>query len=629
MSFQQNLRAADRSSALIRYLPMAAFLVAILGMTHFHYLWFHTAVEFSSAVIGITLYIIASSSFHLHRNRFLVFISQAFFWSACLDIVHAMVYPGMGLAGTNFNPPPQLWIGARSLEAMVLLLSPLVLDRPGRHAWTFWAMGTLSVGWMWLVFAGLLPDFFVPGQGLTPIKVALEYAIIVTLLLAGFGLYRRRSQLPEGIGGMIFTMLGLTIATELCFTLYHSMYDVLNLLGHLLKVLSYGIMLRIVLTSLIDQPFRVMSRSAYSFDAIPLPVLELDQQGVIRACNAQGMAARPAGGIGQSLHEAWQIDHSDDDSPVSAAIAAGSTFAGDIRTDGRWLNVVLQPVSGNDSRAQGFVCVLSDVTDRHEGELALAEAKERAEEVGGELARKNEELERFTLILAHHLQEPVRLQHLFAQRLLKLLPQPLTHETREAADLVLQGARRQQRLLIDVQRYLSAGQNRGGSCAIIDALSQGCRGSEREQLLTSGELEITLPEGLPPVAMPSDQLADIFAALFDNALTYRSLDRRLLIRVAAERQGKRVQISVSDNGIGIPAEYRERVFQIFERLSADTTSGTGIGLALAKKLVECAGGRIWAEEPEAIGAKICLELPIARKSASNSPAPEESLIKAP
>jgi len=285
---------------------------------------------------------------------------------------------------------------------------------------------------------------------------------------------------------------------------------------------------------------------------------------------------------------------------------------------------VLQPVSGKNSEALGFVCVLSDITDRHEGERALAEAKERAEEIGSELARKNDELERFTLILAHHLQEPVRLQHIFTQRLLKLLPQPLTDETREAADLVLQGARRQQRLLIDVQRYLSASQGRGGSCTIADALSQGCHGGEREQLATSGELEVTLAKGVPAVAMAIDQLADVFASLLDNAIAYRSLDRQLLVRISAERQRDRVRICVTDNGIGIPAEYRKRVFQIFERLSADTTTGTGIGLALAQKLVECAGGRIWAEEPEMIGARICLELPLAEKSSSGSAVPEKA-----
>jgi|GEM_PF-3638122 len=610
--------ASTPRNAVLRALPMAAFLAAILLLSRIHYLWFHTAVEFTSAIIGITLYIIARSSYHLHRNDFLVFISQAFFWSAGLDIVHAMVYPGMGLAGGNFNPPPQLWIGARGLEAIVLLLSPLVLAHPRERAWTFWVMGVVSLGWVWLVFSGFLPDFFIPGQGLTPIKVASEYAIIAMLLLAGIALSRRRSQLPEGIGVMLFGMLGLTIATELCFTLYHSMYDALNLLGHVLKVLSYGLMLRIVLTSMIDQPFRVMSRSAYSFDAIPLSVLELDRQGVICASNAHGKAAHPDS-IGQSLFSVWKIDDSGGLEQIRSALDAGNAFVGDIRADDRWVNVVLQPVSrGDDSPTQGFVCVLSDITDRHESERALAEAKDHAEEVGRELARKNDDLERFTLILAHHLQEPVRRQHLFTQILLSRLPHPLTDEMRQAADFVLQGARRQQQLVLDVQRYLSAGQGHKGSCTIDAALSLSCHAGERNQLAASGGLDVTLALGKQPVAMAADDLSNVFAALFDNALSFRSPERPLKVVVGAEGLGERIKIWVSDNGIGIPKEYRDRVFNIFERLSVETNTGTGIGLALAKKLVESAGGRIWVDEPDAVGARICLELPVAKDGLPSS-----------
>jgi signal transduction histidine kinase len=626
MPFQLDSRSNNQGNTLARELPIGIFIGAILALSQVHYLWFHTAVEFTSATIGITLYIIASSSYHLHRNDFLLFIAEAFFWSACLDVIHAMVYPGMGLAGNDFNPPPQLWIGARSLEAIVLLLAPLLLKPHRKPRGSFWLMGIAAFGWGAAVFKGWLPPFFVAGSGLTQIKVAWEYAIVATLLLAGYALYRRRSQLPEDIGSMIFGMLGLTIATELCFTLYHSMYDVLNLLGHVFKVLSYGLMLRIVLTTMIDQPFRVMSRNAYSFDAIPLPVLVLDPQGVVRACNAKARAIRPAGGIGQTLPVAWQVQGSDGDYPVSAAIAAGRAFAGDINADGRWINVVLQPVSGGgDSPTQGFVCVLSDITDRHEGERALTAAKERAEDFARELARKNKDLERFTLILSHHLQEPVRLQHIYAQLLLRRLPQPLANETREAADAVLQGALRLQRLLLDVQRYLSAGQEDTGSCAVGFALARGCRGGERDRLAASGELEVALAEGLPPVAMAADHLAEVFAILLDNALAYRSLDRRLRVRVSADRRGDVILLTVADNGIGIAPEYRDRVFQLFERLSPDLDSGTGtgIGLALAKKLVESAGGRIWAdnpEGPEGVGTRICIELPSDKVNAESDTA---------
>ncbi len=284
---------------------MGVGIAVLVALSRIHYLWFHTSVEFMSAVIGVSLYIIAASSYRFHGNSFLLFVSCAFFWSACLDIVHAMVFPGMGLSGGNFNLAPQLWVGARGIEAVTLLLSPLFLTRRPWDNWAFPVMGVVAIGWGGLVFADALPTFFIEGVGLTPVKKLLEYVIIAILLTAAGLIYRQRRQLPEGIGHLIFGVIAITIAAELCFTAFISMYDFSNLLRHVLKIVSYWLMLRIVLLTMIDKPFQVMSRDAYSFDSIPLPVLVLDSRGVIRSCNESARSAHPGGGVGQPLHDVW------------------------------------------------------------------------------------------------------------------------------------------------------------------------------------------------------------------------------------------------------------------------------------------------------------------------------------
>lgn len=610
LSFSKIDTHDGRYNLIFRILRAVIFLAFLIALSKIHYIWFHTAVEFSSAAIGITLYIIASSSYHLHKNAFLLFLSQAFFWSGCLDIVHAMVYPGMGLAANNFNPPPQLWIGARALEAIALLLAPLFFKARLRETLSFWLMGGASLAWGGLVFAGWLPEFFIPGTGLTGIKVICEYAIIATLLVAGYRLYRQRSQLPEGIAGLIFGMVLLTIGTELCFTLYFSMYDILNLLGHVLKVLSYGLMLQVVLVTMIDQPFRVMSRNAYSFDAIPLPVLVLDRQGVVRACNENARRARPAGGVGQTLHGAWHASGDTADCPICAAIAAGRSFVGDIGMADRWINVVLRPVSLDDGLAEGFVCVLNDLTERREAELALAKAKTQAETVGTELAQKNKDLERFTQILAHHLQEPARLQGAFAARLQKLLEaDQMTPDVAGAVAHIIRGAERLRLLLRDVQRYLALSQTPWSpqSCDTGKALAAAL--SRLQTKIADTGADIRHGE-LPPVLLDPDRLTDVFAALIDNGLSYARAGQAPVILVEAEPRGREVVLAIEDNGIGIPEEYQERVFNVFERLDPGCSPlGTGTGLAVVRKIVELANGKVWIETAGSGGTRVVLTLP--------------------
>jgi len=117
---------------------------------------------------------------------------------------------------------------------------------------------------------------------------------------------------------------------------------------------------------------------------------------------------------------------------------------------------------------------------------------------------------------------------------------------------------------------------------------------------------------LPPAVLDKPRLNDLFAVLVDNALVHaRPLDpaQSLRIRISGERGEGLSRYRVIDNGPGIPAEYRERVFEIFERLTAGGEGGSGIGLSIARRIVESRHGRIWIEQTEQGGAAVVFELP--------------------
>lgn len=220
------------------------------------------------------------------------------------------------------------------------------------------------------------------------------------------------------------------------------------------------------------------------------------------------------------------------------------------------------------------------------------------------------EQERFSEILAHHLQEPVRIQHIFAQRLRTLLPEPLDPEVALALHHVLRGANRQRALLRDVRTFLTLDDllaAQPASCDAEAALSQLLQKfdpqlQELQAQLIIGELPIA-PIGEKPFII-------LMTSLLENAIQYRSPVRPLSLRIEGGKVGGLVFFAVTDNGLGIPKQYRDRVFNVFERLNPEPDqSGTGIGLAMVRKIVQRSGGRAEITDGEDGGTRVAVYFP--------------------
>lgn len=245
----------------------------------------------------------------------------------------------------------------------------------------------------------------------------------------------------------------------------------------------------------------------------------------------------------------------------------------------------------------------------------MAEATQQAQD-GLRLA--NADLTRFAEISAHHLMEPTRRFTSYTQRLrtrLNALPEPIEDEEVGAAlDYLERDAERLRGLVRDIQLYLAAGEARGEmqmeeAGNVLEILKQRLE----KRLKDSGaSLEIG---PLPPALLDRPRLMDLFSVLLDNALQHgKPADPNIpqQIRVSGERDGRLSRYRIGDNGPGIPAEYRERVFEIFERLNtanSKDSSGTGIGLSIARRIVESRHGHIGIENQPKGGAVLTFELP--------------------
>lgn len=265
-------------------------------------------------------------------------------------------------------------------------------------------------------------------------------------------------------------------------------------------------------------------------------------------------------------------------------------------------------VSGTDE-----VSALADNFNTMLNELAVSERDLAAR--GNALSRANADLTRFAEVSAHHLMEPSRRLSSYSQHLRERLDaiSDLRKDevVRDSLDYIERDAARLRNLVRDVQLYLAAGEPRGevrkeAADAVVDALEQRLRVRLAEQ---GAVIERA---GLPAAVLDKPRLNDLFAVLLDNALIHgHPLDPALppRIRIEGERGDGFSRYRVADNGPGIPAEYRERVFEIFERLSSGGEGGSGIGLSIARRIVESRHGRIWIEQGEQGGTTVVFELP--------------------
>jgi len=249
------------------------------------------------------------------------------------------------------------------------------------------------------------------------------------------------------------------------------------------------------------------------------------------------------------------------------------------------------------------------------------EVLERAERAlqrkSEELLRSNEELQRFAYVASHDLQEPLRT----VEGLLGILERQmgeLDESGREVMDRILDGTRRMQRLIRDLLAYAQVGRGSMHSepVSMQEVMDQAVHNLERS--IKENSAKVTLPASLPTVEGDLSQLVQLVQNLLGNALKFRSRQSPEIC-VEASEEGDKWCFSVADNGIGLPAEFADRIFQMFRRLhGVGHYEGTGIGLALCKRVTENHGGRIWVESEPGRGSTFFFTIPTVAQGSDSS-----------
>ena len=270
-----------------------------------------------------------------------------------------------------------------------------------------------------------------------------------------------------------------------------------------------------------------------------------------------------------------------------------------LRRDGAQFPVEVAIVRIGTQDPPRFSGYLRDITDRKQAESAILQANT-------ELKRSNAELESFAYVASHDLQEPLRTVLAYAQLLGARFGDRLDDETREILDFIVGGARRMSALVQDLLSFSRIGHARTPVPVPAGHALQGALANLERTIGETGA-RITVSD-LPVVRADPRELLQLFQNLVGNAIKF-SGGRVPEVSVTAEVKDGEAEFAVADNGIGIPREYLEKVFVLFQRLNPRDYAGTGLGLAICKKIVEGHGGRIWVDSEPGKGSAFRFTMP--------------------
>jgi len=329
------------------------------------------------------------------------------------------------------------------------------------------------------------------------------------------------------------------------------------------------------------------------------------------------------------LQSFYTLIHADDREAVRASMRhviddpAGEHWQGEFRfrkKDNTYVYVMNRSIilRNEERRPVRIVGSITDITYQKEYEKSLKKLNDDLEMKARDLTLSNAELEQFAYVASHDLQEPLRMITSFLSKLDTKYSYQLDEKARQYISFAVDGARRMRQNILDLLQFSRVGKGDSLPEDIdINEVIEEVRLLHQTDMAECGAVIETGP--LPVIHTYMAPVVQVFNNIISNAIKYQKPDLPPRIRVTATQQGNTWEFAISDNGIGIPEEYRQKIFIIFQRLhSKEKYDGTGIGLAVVKKIINNLGGRIWVESAPGSGSTFRFTIPSLAATPANT-----------
>jgi PAS domain S-box-containing protein len=364
---------------------------------------------------------------------------------------------------------------------------------------------------------------------------------------------------------------------------------------------------------------RLKDRYSDLYENAPAMYFTVDRKGRFQECN--GTLVRALGYTRKELlgQPVARLVPEGRRSPLADRLAE-DLRPGPIEVESEWAKsdgeIIAIWVTGSaipdaDGRVRQVRCVAQDVTARRRLEAELKLKNERLAVANAELSSKNKELDEFTHVVSHDIQEPIRTLIAFSDFLMRDQAEKLDESGREYVRLLSEASRRLRSLIQDLLSLSRAGKVTTDFREVrLDEVIEVLR-ADLAALVRSKGAEIRVEGPLPTAWGDRDRIGQLLANLVANGLKYnRDPHPRVEIRATTGGPGRGVTLSVVDNGIGIEPRFHDKIFRLFRRLhTREEYEGTGAGLAICQKIVQAHCGRIWVESEPGRGSTFSFTLP--------------------
>jgi hypothetical protein len=613
----------------IRSLIIAGLSLASLYFANLYsFLLFHVLVEIFSVVVAFTIFMFAWNTRDKIHNSSLILLGAAYLAVGAVDLLHTLSYKGMGVFKTfGADTATQLWISARYIESFTLAAAPLFathkISMP-RAVVVYVVLFILVVAFvfLWPVF----PTCYVDGAGLTPFKKISEYIIAAILMIGLVSLVRRRMYFDKVVFRMLGVSILFTIASELMFTFYISVYGISNIVGHYFKLGSFWLIYKAIIETGLQRPytllFRELAQSEKRYrdlvDTLPAGICEIDPDFRITYINPAGLniIGYEEKDVRRGINLNMILDSEDREKAqrrldeLLRGHSVGSTGYRLISKDGAKADVIVNstPIYGN-GELKAIQTSITDVTElnRLQSRLQQAEKMEAVAILAGGMAH---EINNVLMGVIGHI-ELIR----------------LNAATREVSDSdfidVFGGCERIAGLIKHLLAYSRGGRYRSEVIDPAEFIQEALAEFEK-QLNLGTRMSYDFSPGLPRISADPIQLRMVVSAIVYNAaeaiddagrvevdLKARDVDAVQSRQQHDMQPGQYVRLRVRDTGKGMDAETLQRIFEPFY---TKKFAGRGLGMAAVYGIVKNHGGWIGVDSEPGRGTTVQIYFPVYKGS---------------